>query len=188
MIFSIPILVEECPAGPNQVHPFIVRPLFHPEPVQRAEKLGRALSRLTTELHKLLHDSGREPRHEQLAEWTFHPPFEETTLQLRLELPSGSSLRRFFLVGYTAMNRKLFFTPRLPDLHFEVLPGQALADRATAVFTRHFRELEKENGDSNLGEVALEGKARLTTIEISITPPPSPGSYFRESASCRICG
>lgn len=171
MIFSIPILVEECPAGPNQVHPFIVRPLFHPEPVQRAEKLGRALSRLTTELHKLLHDSGREPRHEQLAEWTFHPPFEETTLQLRLELPSGSSLRRFFLVGYTALNRKLFFTPRLPDLHFEVLPGQALSDRATAVFTRHFRELEKENGDSNLGEVALEGKARLTTIEISITPP-----------------
>lgn len=180
MIFSIPIYIEERPAGLNRPGSFIVRPLFQQEPIQRAEKLGRALSKLTGDLQRLLYELGREPRHEQLAEWTFHPTLEETTLDLRLELSSGSQLRRFFLAGYTALDRKLFFTPTLPGLHFEVFPGQSVAERATAVLTRHLRDLEKENEGLNLDEFALRGKARLTTIEISLKPsvlakkPPPP--------------
>jgi len=180
MIFSIPIFIEEHPAGPSQPGHFIVQPLFHPEPIQRAQQLGRALSKLTGDLHQLLYELGREPRHDQLAEWTFHPTLEEVTLDLRLELASGSHLRRFFLAGYTALDRKLFFNPKLPNLHFEVLPGQSIAERAALVFTRHFRELAKEDGAFDLDRFALQGKARLSTLEISLQPsvlakkPPPP--------------
>ena len=170
MIFSIPIFIEERAGGLSRPGSFIVRPLFHAEPVQRAERLGRALSKLTGELQQLLYESGREPRHDRLAEWTFHPALEEITLDLRLELASGSKLCRFFLAGYPALGRKLFFTPTLPGLHFEVFPSQSAAERATAVFTRHFRDLEKEAGSFNLEDFTLQGKGRLTTIEISLKP------------------
>src|SRR5688572_16132181 len=128
MVFTVPILIEERPGALTRGPTFIVRPVFRGEPIQRAEKLGRALNKLTSDLHQLLYDLGRDPRHDALAEWTFYPSLEETTLDLRLELTSGSSLRRFFLVGYPALGRKLFFTPGLPQLHFEVNPGQVLAE------------------------------------------------------------
>ena len=45
MIFSIPIFVEERSSGAARPPTFIARPLFYAEPVQRAEKLSRALTR-----------------------------------------------------------------------------------------------------------------------------------------------
>src|SRR5262245_10535877 len=131
MIFSIPIFIEERSSGPARPPTYIVRPLFQGEPVQRAEKLTRALAKLTNDLHQILNDLGKEPRHDDLAQWTFHPLLDETTLELRLELASGSHRHKFFLAGYAALDRKLYFTPTLPELHFEVLPNQALSERAT---------------------------------------------------------
>ena len=129
MIFSIPIFVEERSSGSARRPSFIARPLFVAEPVQRGEKLSRALVKLSNELHELLHRLGEEPRHDELARWTFNPWIEEATLELRLELSSGSHQRHFFFSGYSALGRKLWFTPALPHLHFEVLQGQSLAER-----------------------------------------------------------
>jgi ATP-dependent Clp protease ATP-binding subunit ClpC len=170
MIFSIPIFIEERSSGPARPPTFIVRPLFHAEPMQRAEKLSRALTKLSNELHDALRLLGDEPRHDALAEWTFNPWFEENTVELRLELTSGSHRKSFFLAGYSALDRKLYFSPSLPHLRFEVLPGQSLAERATAVFTRHFRELEREAGSINLDDYALLGKARLTVLDVALSP------------------
>ncbi len=180
MIFSIPIFVEERSSGPAQAPTFIARPLFRSEPVQRAEKLSRALTKLSNELHDLLRQLGEEPRHDVLAEWTFNPWFEESTLEIRIELASGSHRRSFFFVGYSALDRKLYLAPTLPHLRFEVLPGQSLAERATEVLTRHFRELERETGTLNLDDYALLGKARLTVLDLALNPaaqakkPPKP--------------
>jgi ATP-dependent Clp protease ATP-binding subunit ClpC len=170
MIFSIPIFVEERSSGAARPPTYIARPLCYAEPLQRAEKLSRALTKLSNDLHEVLRHLGEEPRHDALAEWTFNPWFEETTLEIRLELASGSHRRTFFLVGYSALDRKLYFTPTLPDLRFEVRSGQALADRATEVLTRHFRELEREAGEINLDEYSLLGKARLTILDITLNP------------------
>ena len=170
MIFSIPILVEERPVAEAKPALFTVRPLFRTEPVHRAEKLSRALTRLNNDLHQLLQNLGKEPRHDELADWTFHPQFEEVVAEIRLELSSGSSLRHFLFVGYPALGRKLYFTPALPDLMFEVQTGQTVIERATAVLTRHFRDLEKEQGYLNLDDYALSGKARLTALEITLHP------------------
>lgn len=170
MIFAIPIYIEERSEANQPAPSFLVRPLFHPQPARRAEKLQRALSQLTGDLQQLLDELGREPRHDRLKEWTFHPLLEDVTLDLRLELASRPQPRRFFLAGYPALGRKLFFTPGLPELHFEVLPGQSVADRAVAVFTRYFRHLEKEEAAARLEEVVLRGKARLTTLELTLQP------------------
>ena len=167
MIFSIPIYIEEQPGSPAM---FAVRPLFHPRPAERAENLGRALNKLTNALQELLLQLGREPRHDALAEWAWHPALEETNVNLRLELASGSPVVRLFLAGYEALDRKLFFTPTLPGLQFEVFPGESIEERATAVYTRHFRDLEKAEAPFDPQVFALQGKARLTTIEISLDP------------------
>src|SRR5262249_45362193 len=170
MTFPIPIFIEERSSGPASPPTYIVRPLFQSEPVQRAEKLSRALAKLSKDLYQLLHELGQEPRHDQLAQWTFSPLLDENTLDLRLELSSGSHRRNFFFAGYTALERKLFFTPTLPKLHFEVFPNQNLAERATAVLTRHLRELEREGEIVNLDNYALAGKGRLTTLELTLHP------------------
>jgi len=170
VIFSIPIFIDERSSGATRPPAYIVRPLFQTEPVQRAEKLSRALTRLSNDLHQLLHDLGHDPRHDELARWSFSPLLDETTVELRMELASGSQRRNFFLAGYAALGRKLYFTPTIPELQFEVLPNQTLADRALAVLTRHFRDLERDSGAVDLDEFALMGKARLTTMEIVVNP------------------
>jgi ATP-dependent Clp protease ATP-binding subunit ClpC len=170
VIFSIPILVEERPAAEAKPALFTVRPLFKTEPIHRAEKLSRALTRLNNDLHELLQKLGKEPRHDELADWTFHPQLDELVTEIRLELSSGSSLRRFLFVGYTALDRKLYFTPSLPGVLFEIHPGQTILERATAVLTRHFRALEKEQGYLDLDDYALSGKARLTALDITLHP------------------
>ena len=169
MLFSIPILVEEHCEADAKLTSFLVRPLLHAGPVERADKLSRALNRLTSQLTELLTKLGREARHDALADWTFHPIFEEVTLDLRLELNSGSQKCQLFFAGYLALERKLYFTPAAPDLHFEVLPNQSLAERATAVLTQHFRAQEKERA-FDLETLTARGKARLTTLEIELDP------------------
>src|SRR5436190_4601362 len=169
MLFSIPIFIEER-SSPNEPRTFIGRPLFYSEPVARAEKLSRLLTKLSNDLHERLRELGEEPRHDSLAHWTFNPLIEETTLDLRLELGSGSYRRNFFFAGYSALKRKLYFTPSLPQLRFEVLAGQSVADRATAVLTRYFRDQERQGNAADLDSHALLGKARLTVIEITLNP------------------
>jgi hypothetical protein len=128
--FDIPIFIEELPASGGKPPSFIVRPAFDPAFVQRADKLSRALARLTTDLQNHLHQLGTEPRHESLARWTSRGPLKEATLELRLDLDSGAQKLRLFLLGYQALDRELWFSPALPDIHFEVLPGQQLTAQA----------------------------------------------------------
>ncbi len=168
MLFAIPILVEE-QAGGDGLKSFSVRPLFHDGPVRRAEKLTRALNELASDLQAVLKGLGRDPRHDALAEWTSHPALEETTLTLRLELRSGSHKCEVFLAGYPALDRHLWFTPLLPEVHFEVLPGQQLAERATAVLTQHFRQQEKA-GHFEPERLNSAGKVCLTTLELELEP------------------
>ena len=169
MIFSIPIFIQENPVRGNHPSHFIVRPLFHPYPVEKSEKLHRALNKLSSGLKQLLYDLGHDSRHDALAEWTFDPILREETLELRLELDSGSELIKLFLVGYSAWNRTIYFNPLSPELHFEVQLGQSLKERATEVFTRHFREKQKQEPYFNLHEAIVQGKTRLSTLEVEVS-------------------
>jgi hypothetical protein len=169
MLFTIPILVEERVEKETHLKSFTARPLFHIEPVQRGDKLSRVLRKLTEHLQDRLTVLSRDLRHDALAEWCFNPPIDETSLDLRLELASGSHKCRWLFSGYPALGRKLYFTPVVQDLHFEVLAGQSLIERATAVLTRHFRDREKAE---LLDPEALVGTRlmRLTALEITLHP------------------
>lgn len=170
MQFSIPILVQERPNGAQGEKLYVVRPLFQAQPERQAEKLSRALSKLSESLHAALRELAKQPRQEELAEWTFAPPLEDRHLDLRLELASGSHRCAVFLVGYPALGRRLFFSPQFPELRFEVRPDQTLQEQATAVFTRHFREVEREGQPADLSAFTGKSQVRLTSLEVSVDP------------------
>ncbi|RYD81686.1 MAG: AAA family ATPase, partial [Verrucomicrobiaceae bacterium] len=172
MNVTLPIYIEENPRGEGEAPLFLARPLHHPEPFRKSEKLSRALTQLQSDLQLLLKNLSRDPRHDELARWCLLPDYETTTLELRIELKSGSHTRRFFFAGYEALGRKLWFTPRLPDFHFEVLREQRLNERALEVFTEYFREIEKKGEEVDFDEYALpkQGKSSLTVLEIEVKP------------------
>ncbi len=149
---------------------YVVRPLQQLTPIRKSEKLQRALTQIQSDLQTLLTELGKETRHDRLAEWCLAPDYETSTLHLRVELKSGSYQGEFFLVGYEALGRKLWFTPKLPALHFEVLKGQRLSERATEVLTQEFRRMERQEGSIDMDEFAVpkHGKGRLTLIEVRV--------------------
>lgn len=172
MTITLPIYIEEHSRGAGEAPLFVVRPLHAEEPVRKSEKLARALKQLQSDLQTKLLELSQDPRHDELARWCLLPEYSTTTLDLRLELKGGTHLRRFFLAGYEALGRKLWFTPKIPDLHFEVLKDQRLNERAAEVLTRHFRDVEKKEADIDLDDHALptEGKARLTVLDVTVKP------------------
>ncbi|WP_395749492.1 AAA family ATPase [Prosthecobacter sp.] len=172
MTITLPIYIEEHPRGSGEAPLFVVRPLQKEEPVRKSEKLQRALTQLQAELQRMLLDFSRATRHDEFARWCLLPEYTTATLDLRIELKTGSHHRRFFFAGYEALGRTLWFTPRLPELHFEVLKDQRLNERAAEVLTQHCRELEKNGDVVDLDDFAIptSGKARLTAIELKVKP------------------
>jgi ATP-dependent Clp protease ATP-binding subunit ClpC len=172
MTITLPIYIEEHPRGSGEPPLFVVRPLQHEEPLVKSEKLQRALTQIQTALQAQLLELSRATRHDELARWCLLPEYTTTTLELRIELKSGSHHRRFFVAGYEALGRKLWFTPKLPELHFEVLKDQRVNERAAEVLTQHFREMEKNGDTVDLDDFSLpaSGKARLTVIELKVKP------------------
>lgn len=172
MTVTLPIYIEEHLRGAGEAPLFVLRPLHRDEPVRKSEKLARALAQMQADLQTRLLELSQDTRHDELARWCLLPDYESTTLELRIELKSGSHQRRFFLAGYESLGRKLWFTPKLPELHFEVLKEQRLGDRAVEVLTQHFRGMEKKGDEVDLDDHALpqDGKARLTVLDVKIKP------------------
>lgn len=171
MIFAIPILIQERPPNEGGQQPlFIVRSVFHAGPEQKSEKLSRALNKLNSVLRNLLEALGEEQRHDQLAQWTFNPVLQHKSVAIRLSLKSGEPLKEFFFVQYHALGRTICFTPAIPDLSFELLPGQKLEARATEVLNAHLREQEKSGLLATVADLDTRGKFRLSVIEVEMSP------------------
>jgi len=153
---------------------YTVRPLFHPGPVERHEKLERVLFQLGRELRKQLNELGKSWRHDDLASYAYCPDLEFRRFDVKIELRRRSAETRFFFVLFDWQDRKIVFTPAVPDLWFEVQRGESLTDRATEVLTHYFRAREKEDPDEFVPpeKLGLQGTAWLTTMEIDIYPTP----------------
>lgn len=149
-----------------------VRPLFHDEPKQADEQLGRALGRLAADLRELLQELGKHRRHERLAVWTFCPEIEHHRFDFTLELKSGRFKCCFLVAAFAALGRRIAMSPNVPDFWFEILPGEDLEQRAGEALTDHFRKQEREEEGSFVSpdRLSIQGRAWVTTVELDVEP------------------
>ena len=151
---------------------FVVRPLFFNHPVQRGEKLSKAISGTISKIRKGLNQCAQESRQEELAKWAYCPVLKSRQLKLTLSLRRRMAQCRFLFVSFAGLDRTLAFTPSVPELWFEINRGQTLRKQAVEVLQHHFRKLEKEAGDEHAKpeRFSLTGKAWVDYVELNIEP------------------
>ncbi len=138
MNFRIPIYVFQHKAG------YTARPLFFAAPERTDANLNRLLTKLTRDLVELLEVLGRKERHDPLAAWAFCPPVTAHRTTVEIELRRRVARVKYLLLAFDHMGRRLAFCPAVPDLWFEVTRGEALEVRAQAVYTEHWRTVERD--------------------------------------------
>ncbi|HTU23024.1 MAG TPA: hypothetical protein VMG10_33620 [Gemmataceae bacterium] len=173
MNLSIPIYVEALrAAGGGAIYQ--ARPLFFADPIARGERLERLLARLAQDIDRQLGVLGRQMRHEELAAWAFAPPLRTHRLDLTLTLRRRTAHCRFLFVSFRHFGRRLAFTPSVPEVWFDLSRGETLTVRAAEVLTRHFRDRERNDGDSDPEALAVKGMAYVAPLEIAVRPPVVP--------------
>ena len=153
---------------------FTVRPLFFAGPSAQSPKLERALHKLTRLLREDLHFLGKLASSRCAWPGTFNPELDARRLDVAIELRRRTAKCRFLFVQFEALDRRVAFTPRLPDVWFDVPRGRSLENRAADVLTEHFRKREREDQEAFVPpeEFALEGSAWIHAHEIEIHPSP----------------
>ena len=167
MVVSIPVYVEAAERD-DQLTRHRCRPLFFDGPETRGPYLGGAMAELTRDLGDVLRESGREPRHEELAAKVFSPPVETRQLRFSVDLRQHIVKCRFLFVSFAALGRVVAFTPSVPDLWFEVAPGESLGATAERAVAAHFERLVKREGwtFARLDALSLRGRAWVTTVDV----------------------
>jgi ATP-dependent Clp protease ATP-binding subunit ClpA len=145
MKVTIPVYVEQ--AKGQRGMEYRVSPLFRGAPLRRAELLSRALSRLVQDLRSELEEAGREAQHDALAAWTFSPDLETATLNESLLLRHATVKCRLMVAEFSALGRRIGFSPTIPSVWFDIAEGESLKKRALDAYTAYFREEEKAGGD-----------------------------------------
>jgi ATP-dependent Clp protease ATP-binding subunit ClpA len=180
MNFRIPIHVFQHPRG------YTARPLFVSRIEKSDDNLNRLLSKLRREVVSTLETLGRKPRHDELAAWTFSPRITTHRVALAIELRRRIARVKYLVAVFDHMGRRLAFTPALPHLWFEVSRNEAIEDRATAVYTEYWRQVERdadEHEEVRLEATSLSGKAWVQVLEVSanipaVVPKPPPMNFL----------
>ena len=168
MNFRIPLYVFQHKSG------YTARPLFATSPERTDDNLNRLLTRLTRDLVTLFELLGRKERHDELAAWTFCPPVTTHRTSVEIELRRRVARVKYLLVAFDHMGRRIAFSPAVPDLWFEVTRGEPLEARAQAVFTEHWRTIERdadEESDVRPESGTLTGKAWVQVLDLSANVP-----------------
>src|SRR5262245_53847205 len=168
MNFRIPIYVFQHKTG------YTGRPLFFTAPERTDENLNRLLTKLTRDLVQLLETLGRKERHDEAVAWAFCPAVTTHRTPLEIELRRRVARVKYLLIAFDHTGRRLAFTPVVPDLWFEVTRGEPLEDRARAVYSEHWRAVERDaDPDEEVKPEAdtLTGKAWVQVLEISANVP-----------------
>src|SRR5262245_45515392 len=119
MNISVPIYIESVPQEGQSAPIYSVRPLFFQWPVGRDEDLQRAISKFVRFMRRQLDSDGRGMRHHGLAAHSFQPQLEEHLLSFSLDLKIRTVRCKFLFVVLNRFDRRIAFTPSLPQLWFE---------------------------------------------------------------------
>lgn len=170
MIFRVPIFYSgEKTKGVAQL--YTGRPLFFPFLRFQNENLNRLTGKLARKLSEHLNNLAKEARHDALADWSFNPAVAQHRVDLEIELRRKRAKARFFFVVFKHLQRRVAFTPTLPELWFELNRNESLKDRATAVLTDHFRKLERGDNEVDVESHGISGTAWVAALELSVRPP-----------------
>jgi ATP-dependent Clp protease ATP-binding subunit ClpC len=168
MNFNIPIYIKETYRSSADMPLYEIRPLFVDGFVARHQLIRRAMTLLAKDVRKELYHLVRNGENDMLMLWSFSPEMEDHRYKVTLQLHRRTAKCQFFVIAFKSLDRKLAFTPIIPDLWFEVKRGQSLRDRSVEVFTHYFREQEKQDKEVKPEKYALKGKAWVTTLDIEI--------------------
>ncbi len=173
MDLAIPIYIEQIPQPEQPAPLYLVRPLYFPQPVGQDEELQRAIAKFVKAMRRELNRVGRLMHHDQLSAYSFAPEIEEHFHTLTLDLKARRARCKFLFVAMSCLDRRVVFTPSLPQVYFDLERGEDLHTRATAFLTRYFRGREKPTGEelAKPEEISVSGKAWTSTVEIEIHPP-----------------
>jgi ATP-dependent Clp protease ATP-binding subunit ClpC len=165
--FRIPAYVQQTKNG------YAARPLFFPEPVRHDDNLNRLLTKLTRDVVTGLEKLARAERHDDVAAWSFSPRVTAHRLNLEIELRRRTAKVRHLVVAFDQFDRRIAFTPSVPDVWFEVARNVVLEVRATEALTEHWRKEERDAGDEDVHPEngSITGKAWVETLELSATIP-----------------
>jgi ATP-dependent Clp protease ATP-binding subunit ClpC len=168
---TIPLYIETRKT-PERTQEFVVRPLFFPHPLRKHEKLERAMHLIALDLRLELAELGKQPRHDELARWTFGPNVEPHRLDVKVELRKRTARLRLMFVTFEALGRRLAFSPAVPEAWFELARGENLQTRAAEVLTNHFRDKERQEEEdfTDPETLSLDGTAWVTPLTIEIHP------------------
>ena len=150
MRIEVPILIRPETDGCGRTTVQTVRPLFFEGPTFSDRHLGEAVSRMTNKLQEQLEKLASSGDHASVAAYGFSPDLRLEWLELRLELRRSMFLGWFPLVVFNHKGRRLAVSPYLLELWFDIPRGENIAERATDVFTRYFRNLERQQEDWQL--------------------------------------
>ena len=170
MLVSIPIYVEVRRENGRSLHR--CRPLFFDGPHGADAHLGLAMSKLNRVLKPFLDQLGTSRRHDRLAELLFAPIVTTHLLKFTLDLRERQARCKYLWVVFEALGERVAFTPSLPQLWCQILPGHHLEMRLKEVLTNHFREQEKRLRKGDGGDTpeasSLEGQAWVTTVDLEL--------------------
>jgi ATP-dependent Clp protease ATP-binding subunit ClpA len=173
MKITIPIYIEQQPQPEQSSFFYLVRPLFFAEPVGRDEELQRAVSRFAKAMRRTLNEAGNKMWHSDLAGYSFAPELDDHFLSFNLDLKTRRVACKFLFVTFHSLNRRIAFSPNLPDLWFELERGETIEARAAEVLTQHFRGKGKRK-DQYLPrpeDFSVAGKAWASIVELEFNPP-----------------
>ncbi|MGH9765952.1 MAG: AAA family ATPase [Blastocatellia bacterium] len=172
MIITVPIYIElQQQSGQPAI--YVVRPLFFSEPEARAEELRRAIGKLVKAVRRELDEAGKQMWQNDLAAYSFAPELDDQLLSFNLDLKTRRAACRMLFVTFKSLNRRIAFSPNLPQFWFEIERGETLQSRATEVLTQFFRGKNKRDNQyvPNPEDVSINGRAWASAIEVETKPP-----------------
>ena len=168
MRFRVPVLVLQDGKA------YVARPLFFTQPTRRDDNLNRLLTKLTGDIVRKLELVAKINRQDEVAHWAFSPAMTHHRLPLTVELRRRQVKGKFLFVSFQHLDRRLAFTPSVPDLWFEVSRNERLEDRAKAVLDEHWCGIERDADDPDTVDPAanaLAGKAWVQVVDVMARVP-----------------
>ena len=164
MILEVPMYVESSKVDGEWV--YRMQGLFEHRLYAEAPSLERATNRMRERLRKAAIDYVAWLRHERMARMLFNRDLIEKRLKLRVELRRRTVTGKFLFVAFREFGKYVAFSPSLRQVWFDLKSPAELELRAVEAWREHLLK-EEEDDEDFVAPQGLQGKAWLTTVDIS---------------------